>query len=336
MAFLDNSGDIILDAVLTEEGRKKMADGTFRITKFALGDDEIDYSLYNKTHASGTAYFDLDILQTPVFEAFTQTNAGINYGLLSLTATDILYMPVLKVNQQAALSNTVLSPTTPTTNLFYIADTSTDTTTNLLLTTALATSNKFLVSDGTTGPAILLETGLDTSTIAGDAANKSSYLVSNNLVDSSFYVYFDNRFIVSCLGPSNGSKFDNTSTGTSGSPTLEYTLTRATSVTTDFTISNYSACRVSAGNNGVIKDSSYSTADTTVSAIAGPRGSFTALGFVVKPNLDSEFTLYGSVSQNVFSDSKLYSYIDTTVYVKGTTTGAQVQIPLRIIKYISG
>ena len=48
MAFLDNSGDIILDAVLTEEGRKKMADGTFRITKFALGDDEIDYSLYSK------------------------------------------------------------------------------------------------------------------------------------------------------------------------------------------------------------------------------------------------------------------------------------------------
>ena len=48
MAFLDNTGDIILDAVLTDEGRKRLAqgDGSFRIVKFALGDDEIDYSLY--------------------------------------------------------------------------------------------------------------------------------------------------------------------------------------------------------------------------------------------------------------------------------------------------
>ena len=65
MAFLDNSGDIILDAVLTEAGRRRMAEGNFKITKFALGDDEIDYSLYNKNHASGSAYYDLEILQTP-------------------------------------------------------------------------------------------------------------------------------------------------------------------------------------------------------------------------------------------------------------------------------
>ena len=48
MAFLDNSGDIILDAVLTDSGRRRMAQGNFSITQFALGDDEIDYSLYNK------------------------------------------------------------------------------------------------------------------------------------------------------------------------------------------------------------------------------------------------------------------------------------------------
>ena len=50
MAFLDNSGDIILDAVLTDTGRMRLAkgDGSFRIAKFALGDDEIDYALYNK------------------------------------------------------------------------------------------------------------------------------------------------------------------------------------------------------------------------------------------------------------------------------------------------
>ena len=61
MAFLDNSGDIILDAVLTDVGRKRMAKGNFRITKFAIGDDEIDYGLYNKDHPSGSAYYDLEI-----------------------------------------------------------------------------------------------------------------------------------------------------------------------------------------------------------------------------------------------------------------------------------
>jgi len=335
MAFLDNSGDIILDAVLTDEGRKKMANGTFRITKFGLGDDEIDYGLYQKNHASGSAYADLDLLQTPVFEAFTGTEAGINYGLLSLAATDILYMPVMKVNEKAAVSNKVIAPTSPTTGMFYLADTSADTSTNLLLSTALASSDKFLVSDASAGPAILFETGLDTSNIPGDAANKSTYLVSNNLVDSSFYVSYDNRFIVSVLGGSS-QQFDNTSAGTSGTPTLSYTLTRGTSVNTDLQLSNYSTSRIAAGNDGVVKDSSYSVSDTTVSTIAGPRGAFGVLGFVIKANLDSEFTLYGSLSQDVFGDSKLYSYIDTTVYVKGTKTGCQVQIPLRIIKYISG
>ena len=52
MAFLDNSGDIILDAVLTDIGRRRMANGDFSITKFALGDDEINYGLYDKNHPS--------------------------------------------------------------------------------------------------------------------------------------------------------------------------------------------------------------------------------------------------------------------------------------------
>ena len=50
MAFLDNSGDIILDAVLTDLGRKRMSQGNFRVAKFALGDDEINYKLYNPNH----------------------------------------------------------------------------------------------------------------------------------------------------------------------------------------------------------------------------------------------------------------------------------------------
>ena len=98
MAFLDNSGDIILDAVLTDVGRKRMSEGTFRITQFALGDDEIDYRLYNKDHPSGSAYYDLEILQTPVLEAFATSNANINYGLASFNGNlNLLYMPSIQI-----------------------------------------------------------------------------------------------------------------------------------------------------------------------------------------------------------------------------------------------
>ena len=71
MAFLDNSGDIILDAVLTDTGRFRLAkgDGSFKIAKFALGDDEVNYELYNRTHSSGSAYYDLEILRAPRFRS---------------------------------------------------------------------------------------------------------------------------------------------------------------------------------------------------------------------------------------------------------------------------
>ena len=107
MAFLDNSGDIILDAVLTDTGRLRLAqgDGSFKISKFALGDDEINYNLYNKSHASGSAYYDLEVLQTPVLEAFTNNTSNLKTKLVSISRTNILYMPVLKLNENEIQGN---------------------------------------------------------------------------------------------------------------------------------------------------------------------------------------------------------------------------------------
>ena len=101
MGFLDNSGDIILDAVLTDHGRKVMAkgDGSFQITKFAVCDEEIDYSLYNSSHGSGSAYYDLEILQTPILEAFTNNTSTMNTRLVTIPRTDLLYMPILRLNE---------------------------------------------------------------------------------------------------------------------------------------------------------------------------------------------------------------------------------------------
>jgi len=108
MAFLDNSGDIILDAVLTDTGRLRMAqgDGSFKISKFALGDDEINYGLYNKDHLSGSAYYDLEVLQTPVLEAFTNNTSNLKTKLVTMSRTNVLYMPVLKVNPRAISGET--------------------------------------------------------------------------------------------------------------------------------------------------------------------------------------------------------------------------------------
>ena len=101
MAFLDNSGDIILDAVLTDLGRERLSrgDGSFRIEKFALGDDEIDYALYDKNHPSGSAYYGLEILQTPVLEAFTNNAASMRSRLMSIADNNLLYLPIMALAQ---------------------------------------------------------------------------------------------------------------------------------------------------------------------------------------------------------------------------------------------
>jgi len=97
MAFLDNSGDIILDAVLTDVGRKRLADGdgSFRITKFKLGDDEINYGLHNPDHTGGIAYYDLEIRQTPILEAFSNHATSLKSTLISYTNPNLLYLPEL-------------------------------------------------------------------------------------------------------------------------------------------------------------------------------------------------------------------------------------------------
>ena len=58
MGFLQNDGDIILDAVLTDTGRMRLAkgDGSFKISKFGLADDEINYALYDKNNTTERRY----------------------------------------------------------------------------------------------------------------------------------------------------------------------------------------------------------------------------------------------------------------------------------------
>ena len=51
MGFLNHTtNNIIIDAVLTERGRELLSqnNGSFKISSFSFGDDEVDYTLITK------------------------------------------------------------------------------------------------------------------------------------------------------------------------------------------------------------------------------------------------------------------------------------------------
>ena len=84
MGFL-NGNTITVDAILTKHGRLKLAEGqSLGITKFALSDDEIDYTLYNPSHPSGSAYYGEAIENMPVLEAFPDETQIMKYKLTTL------------------------------------------------------------------------------------------------------------------------------------------------------------------------------------------------------------------------------------------------------------
>lgn len=85
MGYLNNSV-ITVDAILTTKGRQLMArnDGSFKITQFALSDDEIDYTLYNPNHPSGSAYYGEAITSMPLLEAFPLETQIMKYKLVTL------------------------------------------------------------------------------------------------------------------------------------------------------------------------------------------------------------------------------------------------------------
>jgi hypothetical protein len=85
MGYLNNAV-VTVDAILTKKGRELLArgDGSFKITQFALADDEIDYTLYNPDHASGSAFYGQAIENMPLLEAFPDENQVMKYKLATL------------------------------------------------------------------------------------------------------------------------------------------------------------------------------------------------------------------------------------------------------------
>ena len=97
MGYLDNSS-VTVDAILTRRGRELLSrnDGTFRITQFALGDDEIDYTLYNENHPDGSQFFGEAIENLPLVEAFPDENNIMIHKLVTLPR-GTTKLPILQV-----------------------------------------------------------------------------------------------------------------------------------------------------------------------------------------------------------------------------------------------
>jgi hypothetical protein len=98
MGLQDNSGDIFIDAVLTDEGRERLArnDGTFAIVRWRPGDDEIDYRFWNGL--TGSDAKDNKILDTPVFEAFTNEGIALRYPLVTIRNARLQFLPTFAAN----------------------------------------------------------------------------------------------------------------------------------------------------------------------------------------------------------------------------------------------
>lgn len=101
MGYLNNQV-LTVDAILTKKGRELLAknDGSFRITQFSLADDEIDYTLYNPTHPSGSAYYGEAIDNMPLLEAFPDESQIMKYKLATLPR-GTAKLPVLDLGYSA-------------------------------------------------------------------------------------------------------------------------------------------------------------------------------------------------------------------------------------------
>ena len=310
MAFQNNSGDIILDVVLTDEGRRRLAlgDGSFGITQFALGDDEINYSLFDIS--ATTALQDLTILQTPILEAFTNNTSMMKSKLISLPNSNLLYLPVLRLN---SLKQKL------TTQGNYVVCVDKATWDNG------QTGNTKAIGVNANGPIDGMIYGLDTngdgthivvdSGIDSDAVNE----IDPTLVETSFMIEMDNRLgqIVSKDGKSlpGAAKID------------------------DDNIAMYvlNLDSVAGGNKFVtnVDQVDFGDVDTPLNGKIAAR-----LEFKIRSSQDlrvsnflfdrigsTDTTTYASLHNNV-------KVIDSIVRVSGMTTGFSLDIPVRFAKSV--
>ena len=328
MGFLDNSGDIILDAVLTDLGRNRLArgDGSFKIESFALADDEINYSLYrnsnheNGAHPSGSAYYDLNILQTPVLEAFTNNISVMKYKLLSIPETNLLYMPIIKLNETTSRTARNTTATQANGKFVVLVDEDSSKAFDASTNPGLFESDKGMIN-GITGQGVVikLDHGLNTE----DISPKSEF--PSALQEVSYTVQIDSRLGAIVPPVATRSARAAAPSRVDDDNVAHYQLDLATDGSFIATIQN---------QNTVEEDSTM--------VIKGPRNN--SLTFSIRASVELQdsnrlFTRLGSLNQSWTRTSagsaNTVHYIDTVIRIMGNTTGYRIDVPVRFVKKIS-
>ena len=318
-SFLDNSCDIILDTVLTDYGRQLLAkgDGSFKITKFALSDEEIDYGLFDKNHASGSAYYDLEILQTPILEAITDNATSMKTKLISYDNNNLLYLPILKLNKNDSATKTHAD-----TDQFLVAvDRLTEGTTDGCTDNAVGFNGTDRVTGvlfgesiggaaagGTSGGYIRVDQGINSTEIS------ARQNMDPDLVEDVYLCQMDNRF---------------------GSMTTVDGTVLAPDFVDDDNIAHYSIGR---GDGAVIDNTDITNSATQT--ISGPRG--TILQFKIQSSIHLNtsnflYTKLGGITSmtNKAGSSQQVRFIDTQIKVTGLKTGYSIYVPVRFVKTIN-
>ena len=310
MGFQDNSGDIILDMVLTDEGRRRLAkgDGSFKIVKFALSDEEVNYTLFNKNLV--TAQQDIQILQTPILEAFTNNTSTMKTRLLTIPRNDLLFLPILRLNEVASSAVKMHSS-----GSFMVAvDDNTEDNSGKNLSTSVATAGTDPVTGFVLGSSyeggghIRVDAGIDNN-------GAFSSVIDPALVETEFEILMDNRL---------GSIVD-----------VGGTVFMSPSSVDDDNIASYLVSKNTDPQFVKVPTITNSTSNNT--PIKGPIS--TLLTFKVKSSMDlkTSYYLFNKIGLNTsminsggtMSDVKI---IDTTVKVSGLTTGYSIDIPVRYVK----
>ena len=304
MGFLDNSGDIILDAVLTDTGRYRLAkgDGSFKIAKFALGDDEINYENYNGSHASGSAYYDLNVLRTPVLEAFTNNASSMKSKLISIARNNLKYLPIIRLQEGAPSGQPSKAGTSMTaTNIYYLtvdSDTQSDlsTTTGILAGTAAGSDS-----------VIRIDQGLHTTEIS------HTNELDSDLVETQYIIEMDNRLM--------GLRMPDLTQ-------LEPNIVDDDKIATYLVTENSHADMVKRINARDASDDGTGSGHV----IDGPRGTTLMLKLKATQDLEASNYLFTELGGTVTVGSTSCRFIDTILRVHGATTGYSLDIPIRLLK----
>lgn len=312
MAFLDNSGDIILDAVLTDTGRARLAkgDGSFRIAKFALGDDEVDYSLYRNSnhpsgaHPSGSAYYDLEILMTPVLEAFTNNTSSMKSKLISIPRTNLLFLPVMKINEVVA-SSAKMNPDFKA----FLCAVDKDTEDFFGYVGDSLREGVMFGENSTGGSYCRIDQGLDTEDIS------SRFVIDHDLNETQYIIQIDNRF---------GTVLDSNGVNQASVSYID-----------DDNIASY---YLSLGQDvSFVMENTERDPDVRTQIIRGPRGTMIQFKIRASLELNTSNYLFDKLGSEAEDDATgvTYQYIDSIVRVSGATTGYSVDVPVRFVKVVS-